>query len=136
MRLISVVLGSTSMKAREDASAALLGYGFTFFDTKLIVKGGHGAWLDARLEGCSTSAQLGIKDDLYMTLGRGQADVKDRRRDQAQAHCHRLRGRRRRRAARAQRQPGPADHTAATVETGGGGRLWRRLIDTIRLWFA
>ena len=40
MRLVSVVLGSTSMKGREDASAALLQYGFTFFDTKLVIKGG------------------------------------------------------------------------------------------------
>ena len=40
MRLISVVLGSTSMKARENASAALLNYGFSFYDTKLVVKGG------------------------------------------------------------------------------------------------
>src|SRR3984885_12810523 len=40
MRLISVVLGSASMKARENASAALLSYGFTFYETKLAVKGG------------------------------------------------------------------------------------------------
>ena len=40
MRLVSVVLGSTSMKGRENASAALLNYGFTFYDTKLVVKGG------------------------------------------------------------------------------------------------
>jgi D-alanyl-D-alanine carboxypeptidase (penicillin-binding protein 5/6) len=40
MRLISVVLGSSSMKARENASAALLNYGFTFYDTKLVAKGG------------------------------------------------------------------------------------------------
>ena len=40
MRLVSVVLGSTSMKARENASAALLNYGFTFYETKLVVKGG------------------------------------------------------------------------------------------------
>ena len=33
MRLISVVLGTQSFKAREDASAALLNYGFTFFET-------------------------------------------------------------------------------------------------------
>ena len=40
MRLVSVVMGSTSMKGRENASAALLNYGFTFYDTKLVVKGG------------------------------------------------------------------------------------------------
>ena len=37
-RLISVVLGTKSFKAREDASAALLNYGFTFFET-VKVKG-------------------------------------------------------------------------------------------------
>ena len=33
MRLIAVVLGSNSIKAREDASAALINYGFTFYET-------------------------------------------------------------------------------------------------------
>src|SRR4029078_8634188 len=33
MRLISVVLGTQGFKAREDASAALLNWGFTFFET-------------------------------------------------------------------------------------------------------
>ena len=40
MRLVSVVMGATSIKGRENASAALLNYGFTFYDTKLAVKGG------------------------------------------------------------------------------------------------
>jgi serine-type D-Ala-D-Ala carboxypeptidase (penicillin-binding protein 5/6) len=33
MRVVAVVLGSTSIKGREDASAALLNYGFTFYET-------------------------------------------------------------------------------------------------------
>lgn len=33
MRLIAVVLDSPSVKAREDASAALINYGFTFYET-------------------------------------------------------------------------------------------------------
>ena len=33
MRLIAVVLGSSSIKGREDASAALVNYGFTFYET-------------------------------------------------------------------------------------------------------
>ena len=33
MRLISVVMGAPSVKAREEASAALLNYGYTFFET-------------------------------------------------------------------------------------------------------
>ena len=44
MRLISVVLGTQSFKAREDASAALLNYGFTFFETvKAKARGRRGA---------------------------------------------------------------------------------------------
>ena len=80
MRLVSVVLGSTSMKARENASAALLNYGFTFYDTKLVVKGGTVLATDAGLEGGRASpVDLGIKDDLYITLPRGEARHQDGR---------------------------------------------------------
>ncbi len=36
MRLVSVVMGSPSVGAREDASAALLNYGFNFFQTRKL----------------------------------------------------------------------------------------------------
>ena len=36
MRLISVVMGTKSIKAREDASAALLNYGYTFYETAKV----------------------------------------------------------------------------------------------------
>src|SRR5450631_3046411 len=72
MRLISVVLGSTSMKARENASAALLGYGFTFYDTKLIAKAGTALATTHVWKAAQPTAELGIKDDLYLTLQRGQ----------------------------------------------------------------
>src|SRR6266849_3323563 len=76
MRLVSVVMGSTSMKARENASAALLNYGFTFYDTKLVVKGGT-ALASARVWKADRSPiDLGLKEDLYLTLPRGEADIK------------------------------------------------------------
>src|SRR5579863_1846349 len=74
MRLISVVMGSTSMKARENASAALLNYGFSFYDTKLLVKAGTVLATAPVWKGQSPSVNLGIKDDLYLTLARGEAD--------------------------------------------------------------
>ena len=40
MRLIAVVTGTKSMKAREDASLALLNYGFNFFETRVLKKAG------------------------------------------------------------------------------------------------
>jgi len=40
MRLIAVVLDSGSVKGREDASAALLNYGYTFYETINVEKSG------------------------------------------------------------------------------------------------
>src|SRR6202790_3511904 len=74
MRLVSVVLGSTSMKGRENASASLLGYAFTFYDTKLVVKGGT-ALASSRVRKAAVSpVDVGIKEDFYITLPRGQAN--------------------------------------------------------------
>src|ERR1700734_1449834 len=136
MRLISVVLGSTSMKARENASAALLSYGFTFYDTKLIVKGGTVLATTHVWKAANPSAELGVKDDLYMTLPRGQADVKTTVEvtpkliaplglDADVGTLHVFNGK--------DALTTVALHPLKPVAAGG---WWRRLIDTIRLWFA
>src|SRR5580704_7893842 len=136
MRLVSVVLGSTSMKARENASAALLSYGFTFYDTKLIVKGGATLATTHVWKAANPAADLGIKDDLYMTLARGQADVKTSVEvnpkliaplgsDANVGTLHVFNGK--------ETLTTVALHPLQPVAAGG---WWRRLIDTIRLWFA
>jgi D-alanyl-D-alanine carboxypeptidase (penicillin-binding protein 5/6) len=136
MRLVSAVLGSTSMKARENASASLLGYGFTFYDTKLVVKAGAALATTHVWKAAQPSAELGIKEDLYMTLARGQADVKTAVDVQPKLIA-----------------PLTLDTNVGTVRVLAGtqvlatvplhplkpvaaGGWWRRLIDTIRLWFA
>jgi serine-type D-Ala-D-Ala carboxypeptidase (penicillin-binding protein 5/6) len=137
MRLVSVVMGSASMKARENASAALLNYGFTFYDTKLVVKGGAVLATTRVWKGQSASADLGIKDDLYITLPRGEADgiktatdvqprlIAPLGSDTTVGSLHIFAG----------------NQTLATVplhplQSVAAGGWWRRLIDTIRLWFA
>jgi D-alanyl-D-alanine carboxypeptidase (penicillin-binding protein 5/6) len=137
MRLVSVVMGSASMKARENASAALLNYGFTFYDTKLAVKGGA-VLASARVwKGQSASVDLGIKDDLYITLPRGQADSMKTATDiqprliaplSLQSTVGSLRV-----SAGGQTLTSLPLHPLADVPAGG---WWSRLIDTIRLWFA
>jgi serine-type D-Ala-D-Ala carboxypeptidase (penicillin-binding protein 5/6) len=137
MRLVSVVMGSTSMKARENASAALLNYGFTFYETKLIVKGGTVLATATVWKGQSPSVNLGIKDDLYVTLPRGEADgIKTATEVQPRLIA-----------------PITVDATLGTLRVFSGGQTvatkplhplapvaaggwWRHLIDTIRLWFA
>jgi D-alanyl-D-alanine carboxypeptidase (penicillin-binding protein 5/6) len=76
MRLISVVLGSDSMGSRENASAALLNYGFSFFETKLAVKGGTSLASTHVWKAADKQVDLGVKDDLWLTLPRTQSDVR------------------------------------------------------------
>jgi serine-type D-Ala-D-Ala carboxypeptidase (penicillin-binding protein 5/6) len=73
MRLVSVVMGSPSVKAREDASAALLSYGYTFFET-LRIKAAHETVLKPRIyKAASEFATIGVPADLYVTVARGQS---------------------------------------------------------------
>ena len=137
MRLVSVVMGATSIKGRENASAALLNYGFTFYDTKLAVKSGTVLASAHVWKAQSPTVDLGIKDDLYITLPRGEADGIKTAADvpprliaplALDANLGTLR-------------VFAGNQTLATLplhplkEVAAGG-WWRRLIDTIRLWFA
>ncbi|MHB8722712.1 MAG: D-alanyl-D-alanine carboxypeptidase family protein [Steroidobacteraceae bacterium] len=137
MRLVSVVMGSTSMKARENASAALLNYGFTFYDTRLVVKGGAVLATARVWKGQNSSVDLGIKDDLYVTVPRGGAeglktvaDVQPRL--IAPLAVEATVGSLRVFTGGQTLQTIPL-HPLKDVAAGG---WWRRLIDTIRLWFA
>jgi D-alanyl-D-alanine carboxypeptidase (penicillin-binding protein 5/6) len=136
MRLVSVVMGSTSMKARENASAALLNYGFTFYDTKLVLKGGAVLATARVWKGQSPMVDLGIKDDLYLTLARGEADgVKTAAEVQPRLIAPLAAD-----AAVGSVRVFAAGRTLTTVplhplKSVAAGGWWRRLIDTIRLWF-
>jgi D-alanyl-D-alanine carboxypeptidase (penicillin-binding protein 5/6) len=73
MRLISVVMGAPSVKAREDASAALLNYGYTFFETTKL-KSAREAVLKPRIYKADADyATVGVPNDIIVTVGRGQA---------------------------------------------------------------
>jgi D-alanyl-D-alanine carboxypeptidase (penicillin-binding protein 5/6) len=136
MRLVSVVLGSTSMKGREDASAALLNYGFTFYDTKLVAKGGDKLATTHVWKAALPQLDLGLKDDLYVTLPRGQAsDIKTATDVQPRLIAPLAQS-----ASVGQFRVMLGNDTLATaplhpLEADAAGSWWRRLIDTIRLWF-
>jgi serine-type D-Ala-D-Ala carboxypeptidase (penicillin-binding protein 5/6) len=136
MRLVSVVLGSASMGARENASAALLNYGFTFYDTKLVVKAGTVLATARVWKGQTNSVDLGVQNDLYLTVPRGHSDVKTSvdvtpkliaplTSDATLGNVHVCNG--------TEAVATIALHPMKPVAAGG---WWRRLIDTIRLWFA
>jgi D-alanyl-D-alanine carboxypeptidase (penicillin-binding protein 5/6) len=71
MRLVSVVLGTDSMRAREDASEALLNYGFNFFESKRIYAAGQPLTRTRVWKGKLDEVGLVLKRDLYVTSQRG-----------------------------------------------------------------
>jgi len=73
-RLIAVVTGTKSMKAREDASLALLNYGFNFFETRALKKAGAELAVHRIYKAPDGRAAVGLAQDLVVTLPRGQAD--------------------------------------------------------------
>ncbi len=136
MRLVSVVMGSGSMKERENASTALLNYGFTFYDTKLAVKGGAVLATARVWKGQSPEVNLGITDDLYITVPRGAADIKTATEIQPRLIAPLTSA-----MSVGSLRVFTGSQTLATMplhplKSVSGGGWWRRLIDTIRLWFA
>jgi D-alanyl-D-alanine carboxypeptidase (penicillin-binding protein 5/6) len=72
MRLVSVVMGSPNEKGRAEASAALLGYGYTFFET-IRIKAAHETVLKPRVyKSANEFAAIGVPFDVYATVARGQ----------------------------------------------------------------
>jgi len=72
MRLITVVLGAKSEDARATISQSLLNYGFRFFETHKLYEGGK-ALTQARIwKGENEQLPLGLNQDLYITIPRGQ----------------------------------------------------------------
>ncbi|KUJ71549.1 D-alanyl-D-alanine carboxypeptidase family protein [Thiomicrospira sp. WB1] len=72
MRLISVILGTESAKARVRESQKLLNYGFRFFETHAMYEGGQ-RLDDARVwEGKLDTIGLGIEKPVFVTVPRGQ----------------------------------------------------------------
>lgn len=136
MRLVSVVLGSPTQQAREDASAALLNYGYTFYQTVKLQDAGAVLLKPDVYKGDATSVAIGSRTPISVTIARGSADQISK---EAVA-----------------RQPLVAPIAAGqvvgeyTVRVGeevvarvplvalagvGEGGIWRTAVDTVKLWF-
>lgn len=75
MRLVSVVMGSSSTSSRKSETRSLLNYGFRFFET-LRLLGAGSVLSDVRVwKGQTQQVPLGVLRDVVLTLPRGTADV-------------------------------------------------------------
>ena len=74
MRLVSVVMGTASPKAREDVSAALLGYGFNFFETRKLYSAGKSLSM-VHVYKVGNPVSVVVRNDLYATATRGELEI-------------------------------------------------------------
>ena len=75
MRLVSDVMGSPSVRAREDASAALLNYGFNFYQTRKLYANQAPVMTVKVWKGTVDEVPMGVVQDIYVTLPRGQENL-------------------------------------------------------------
>ena len=73
MRLMAVVLGTHSPKARTRATRALLDYAFENYETHRLYAAGAPVVRADVANGIYRNVELGLTDDLYLTVHRGDA---------------------------------------------------------------
>jgi D-alanyl-D-alanine carboxypeptidase (penicillin-binding protein 5/6) len=136
MRLVSVVLGSPSIKAREDASATLLNYGFTFYETVKLQAAGKPVLTPRVFKGSAESVAVGSPSDISITIARGQGasltkEAKINTPLLAPLALHAKVGEYVVRSGDEVVARVPLV-TLAKVDEGG---LWRTAVDSVKLWF-
>jgi D-alanyl-D-alanine carboxypeptidase (penicillin-binding protein 5/6) len=72
MRLIAVVMGADSVRKREDASVALLNYGFNFYETRRLYTADQPVLSLPVWKGAANEIALAAPHDVYATIPRGQ----------------------------------------------------------------
>jgi D-alanyl-D-alanine carboxypeptidase (penicillin-binding protein 5/6) len=136
MRLISVVLGSPSIKAREEASSALLNYGFNNFETVKLQEANIPVLTPRVFKGSAESVPVGGRRPISVTIVRGQSQNLQKEAKVISPLIAPLAlG-----ATVGQYTVRVGDEvvarvplvTLAKVDEGG---LWRTAVDTVKLWF-
>lgn len=75
MRLVSVLLGTASAKARADATQALLNWGFRFHESHRLYAAGESVTTTRLWMGESEELPVGLREDLWVTVPRGRYDL-------------------------------------------------------------
>jgi D-alanyl-D-alanine carboxypeptidase (penicillin-binding protein 5/6) len=136
MRLVSAVMGTDSMKAREDANAALLNYGFNFYESRRIVAAGTPMTTVRVWKGAATEVGLVLKRDLYVTSQRGHvSNVKAEFEVPESLVAPLPAGRPVGKAKIVVDGAVVATHDLYPAQAVPAGGFFRRAWDTMRLWF-
>ncbi|MEM9171167.1 MAG: D-alanyl-D-alanine carboxypeptidase family protein [Pseudomonadota bacterium] len=136
MRLITVVTGAPNENGRFSASQSLLNYGFRFFETRTLYAGGDTVERARVWKGTVDMTSLGVADDVVVTIPRGrandlQASVTLPSTLQAPLNVQSRVGRL---SIVLDGEP-VAEATLVALEDVPAGGLWKRMTDSISLWF-
>ncbi|MGH8282972.1 MAG: D-alanyl-D-alanine carboxypeptidase family protein [Gammaproteobacteria bacterium] len=71
MRLIAVVMGTPSEKARAIDDEALLNYGYNFYETRKLYAAGTAITQLKAWKGADSRVPVGVTHDLYVTIPKG-----------------------------------------------------------------
>ena len=136
MRLIAVVMGAPSEQARAIDDEALLNYGFNFYDTRKLYTAGSAITELKAWKGADSRVPVGVVHDLYVTIPKGSyAELSASLQTPAGLVAPIAAG-----AAAGQVQVSYDGKTLLdaplyTLRAVPEGNIFRRLFDSVRLWF-
>ncbi len=136
MRLISVVMGAESENARLQQTQALLNYGFRFFETHRLYAANE-PLTDVRVwKGDVQTLGVGLADDLYVTVPRGQYErLNARMQVDAAIIAPVARGEPQGTVTISFGEDTVTERPLIALQSVAEGGLWQRLTDEVRLLF-
>ena len=136
MRLISVVLGTRDEKSRAQESLELLNYGYRFYETHRLYAAGQTLYTLPIWKGAEQSLRLGLHDDLYITVPRGQYKKLTAAMEvNARIIAPIAKGKAFGAVKIALGDDVIAKPPLVALHEVAKGSVWRRTIDSIRLWW-
>jgi D-alanyl-D-alanine carboxypeptidase (penicillin-binding protein 5/6) len=136
MRLIAIVVGTKSERARESASRTLLNYGFRFYET-FKLHAANAPLTDMRVwKGDKESVPLGLASSLYITTPRGKRNkIKANMNVDATIIAPIEKGQTYGKVEVKLGDEVIAERPLVALDDVAEGGLWRRTVDNIKLLF-
>ena len=136
MRLINVVMGTESEKARADETQKMLNYGFRFYETHKLYPAGQQQAVAEVWKGDAEEVPLGLSDDLFITIPKGsyeqlQAGVDIPGQLEAPINKNQVLGQ----LTITLEDTVVAERPMVALETVQQGGWWTRMMDGMGLWF-
>lgn len=136
MRVISAVLGTASDKSRIDGSAALINYGFRFFETHLLYKAGEEITRARIWKSANEYTPLGVMEDLYVTVPRGRYDSLESVQNMPAILMAPVTAGQPLAEIKVSLDGNDVVHEQlSALEDNPSGSFWQRTVDSVKLWF-